>query len=280
MKSNQPMGQYVNDESFLHKIDPRIKFMANIILITNIFLVSNYLILLSILVILVLTYFLSKLKFRTLLSILITSLVFSLLTLFFNSILINESKLDQTLYLKFSTFTISSHIIQISILIFLRIILMIIITTLLTSTTKPLEISHAIEDLLKPLKYIKFPVHIISIIISIALRFIPTFLEEVQIIKKAQISRGANYNSKGLVAKLKSVPTIVMPMFALVFKKSETLSEAMIARGFVPSKDRTRYKKYQLNFVDISLFMFLIFILVFSILIKVDVIHLLSLKKW
>lgn len=128
---------------------------------------------------------------------------------------------------------------------------MIIITTILTSTTKPIDLTRGLEDLMLPLKIIKFPVHIIAMIIAIALRFIPTLLEESQRIMKAQASRGVDFKNGGPRAKVKSTVTLIIPLFVTSFSKAEDLGNAMETRGYDPYAKRTRYRKYSIKYFDI-----------------------------
>ena len=125
---------------------------------------------------------------------------------------------------------------------------MISLTTILTSTTKPLDLSLAIEDLLSPLKLVKFPVHIFSTIIAIAFRMIPTLLEEASKIMKAQASRGVDYKNGNFKDKIKAIGSLVIPLLVSSFQKAEDLAYAMDARGYDPYQKRTRYKKFRLSF--------------------------------
>lgn len=136
-------------------------------------------------------------------------------------------------------------------LIMFRIYIMILITSLLTSTTKPMALTKAIEDLLIPLKLIKVPVHIIAMIISIALRFIPTLIEEAQRIMKAQASRGVDFKNGGIKSKSKSMVTLIIPLFVSAFAKAEDLGNAMETRGYDPYEKRTRYRAYPIKTRDI-----------------------------
>lgn len=135
---------------------------------------------------------------------------------------------------------------------------MIIITTLLTATTKPVALTKAIEDLLLPLKLIFIPVHIIAMIISIALRFIPTLLEEAQRIMKAQASRGVDFKNGNIKSKAKSMVTLIIPLFVSAFAKAEDLGNAMETRGYNPYEKRTRYRTYPVRVIDIFVGLFVI----------------------
>ena len=149
---------------------------------------------------------------------------------------------------------------------------MIITTTLLTATTRPMGLTRAIEDFLLPLKLIKVPVHIIAMIISIALRFIPTLLAETQRIMKAQASRGVDFKNGNLKTKTKAMMTLIIPLFVSAFGKAEDLGNAMETRGYNPYQKRTRYRVYPLAAKDIFLTIFLLLSIIIIALLKYDVI--------
>ena len=127
---------------------------------------------------------------------------------------------------------------------------MIIITTILTATTKPLDLTLGIEKLLKPLEKIKFPAHIIAMMISIALRFIPTLIEETQRIMNAQASRGVDLDNGSLKEKLMAILSLIVPLFISAFDRADQLANAMEARGYNPNAQRTRYKVLKMSSLD------------------------------
>lgn len=126
--------------------------------------------------------------------------------------------------------------------IFIRLVLIITLTTLMTSTTKPLELTLAIESLLNPLKRFRFPVHELAMMISIALRFIPDLLDEAKRIMKAQASRGADFNEGSFMEKIKSIISLIIPLFISAFQRAEELANAMESRNYNPEATRTKYK--------------------------------------
>ncbi len=127
--------------------------------------------------------------------------------------------------------------------IILRLVLIISFSSLLTFTTKPTDLTLAIERVLGPLKLIKLPVSELALMISISLRFIPTLLEETQKILKAQTSRGADFTEGNLKEKVVQIISLLIPMFIISFKRAEDLANAMEARGYVPGKTRTSLKE-------------------------------------
>jgi len=139
---------------------------------------------------------------------------------------------------------------------------MIIITTILTATTKPTALTTAIEHLLFPLKLFRVPVHIIAMIISIALRFIPTLLEEAQRIMKAQASRGVDFKNGSPKTKAKATITLIIPIFVSAFGKAEDLANAMETRGYDPKEKRTRYRAYPIKAIDVFISLIVIGLIV------------------
>ena len=133
----------------------------------------------------------------------------------------------------------------------------ILCTTLVMSTTKPVALTKGIEDLLFPFKLIKIPVDVIAMIISIALRFIPTLLEETQRIMKAQASRGVDFRNGNVKTRAKATITLIIPLFVSAFSKAEDLGNAMETRGYDPYEKRTRYRYYPITFKDAFIFLFI-----------------------
>ena len=121
-------------------------------------------------------------------------------------------------------------------------LLMIMITTVLTATTKPLDMTLGIEDLLKPFEKIHVPAHEIAMLISIALRFIPDLIEETQRIMKAQESRGVDLKEGKMKERIMAILSLIVPLFVSAFQRAEDLANAMEARGYAPGEKRTRYK--------------------------------------
>ena len=132
-----------------------------------------------------------------------------------------------------------------------RITLVVLGASLLTLTTSPVEIADGIESLLYPLKWIKFPVHEFALIMSIALRFIPTLLEETDRIIKAQKARGADFESGNIFKKAKALIPILIPLLICSFRRADELADAMDARCYSGSKNRTKFKKMQLSWRDL-----------------------------
>lgn len=142
-----------------------------------------------------------------------------------------------------------------SLKIILRLVLMIELTMILTATTKPLDLTYGLEWYLTPLKLIKFPAHEVAMTISIALRFIPTLLDETDRIMKAQSSRGVDFKHGKISARLKAIVSLIIPLFISAFQRSEELADSMEARGYNPKAKRTRYHVLRFSLNDLFTFL-------------------------
>ncbi|MDE5758749.1 MAG: energy-coupling factor transporter transmembrane protein EcfT, partial [Allobaculum sp.] len=134
--------------------------------------------------------------------------------------------------------------------IVIRLTLMIILTTILTATTKPLDLTLGIEKLLKPFEKIGLPVHVIAMMISIALRFIPTLIDETNRIMNAQASRGVDMQNGTFMEKVRAILSLIVPLFVSAFERADQLANAMEARGYDPNRPRTRYKVLKMTSID------------------------------
>lgn len=143
-------------------------------------------------------------------------------------------------------------------IISLRFLLLILMTSLLTLTTTPIEITDAIEALLYPLNKVKFPVHELALMMSISLRFIPTLMQETDKISKAQASRGVDFRTGKFKERLKAIIPLLVPLFVSAFKRAEELAMAMEARGYQGGEGRTKLR--ELTYVTRDIVMFVIFI--------------------
>jgi energy-coupling factor transport system permease protein len=151
----------------------------------------------------------------------------------------------------------------------LRIVLIIMLTSILTMTTSTTDINLGLEWLMYPLRLIKVPVSEIAMMLSLTLRFIPTLLIETDKIMKAQASRGIDFNEGNFFEKIKQIVTLLIPMFFISITRAEDLSNAMEARGYIIGAKRTSVDELKFNFKDVLGFIFISLILVFTILIKV-----------
>lgn len=246
------VGRYVPFNSIIHRMDPRIKLFCLILLIACIFIRTGFTGYALLSAVIFLIYFTAKLKIGVLGRIL-KPILFMVVVLFIvNCFLIKPGNgVNIGAHVGTSWFVLSEAAAYQSLYLGIRIYLMITVTTILTSTTQPLDLTLAIEDLLTPLKLIRFPVHILSTIISIALRMIPTLIDEAGRIMKAQASRGIDFANGKLKDKVKSTVSLIIPLLVSAFQKAEDLAYAMDARGYDPKSTRSRYRQYKIKLFDL-----------------------------
>lgn len=146
-------------------------------------------------------------------------------------------------------------------IVFLRLVIMLMATNILTSTTKETDLTYAISWYLTPLKLIKIPVHKFSMALSLALRFIPSIEDEAKKVINAQASRGVDYKNGKIKEKLIAIKSLIIPIFMFAFLKSDELADAMEARGYDPDAKRTKFKNYKFSLKDIIFLIFILLIL-------------------
>lgn len=256
-------GRYLPLNSIIHRVDPRIKLLVLICLIASLFFHTGFegYALIGFTVITI--FFCSKLPFMMLLKLMRPILFMAFILFIINCFLTDGPNVG--MIWRWHGIKVSYKAIFVSIYIAIRIYLMILITTILTTTTQPLDLTLALEDLMLPLKLIKFPVHIISIIISIALSSIPTLLDEAGRILKAQASRGVDLKNGHFKEKVKSLVSLIIPLLVSSFQKAEDLAYAMDSRGYDPEGKRTRFRQYHIDFKDIFFFIIGVGLLAFLI---------------
>ena len=239
-------GQYYPAVSFVHKLDARIKILLSIAYIVGVFLCSsNYLGFGLCLIFILLATILSKVSFFRLLKS-IKAVIFFIVLSAILQLLLNKSGTPL-----WEGGFITDQGVKNAIYIVLRITLIVLGASLLTLTTSPVEIADGIESLLYPLKFIKFPVHEFALIMSIALRFIPTLLDETDRIIKAQKARGADFESGNIFKRAKALIPVLIPLLISSFRRADELADAMDARCYSGSKNRTKYKKMKMTYRDL-----------------------------
>lgn len=283
------LGKFIPGNSIIHKMNPQLKLIVNILLIVMVSMTQNMTMLFMISTPVLMAFMVSGLSKWTLFRTLNTTLfigifIFIINTVFNVAYITNEEGIEiikdgYTDYGRWWRFTITNVSIKLTIVIMLRIYIMILTTTLLTATTSPLSLTRAFEDVLWPLKLLFLPVHIIALIISIALRFIPTLLEESQRIMKAQSSRGVDFHNGNMKAKAKSILTLVIPLFVSAFAKADDLANAMETRGYNPYVRRTRYNSYPIKWYDVFIMLLFIGILV-ALILNNNSVGVLELPDW
>lgn len=238
MIKNITLGQYFPGNSVIHKLDPRVKIIIALALIVIIFILKSvigYGVLTALLITVILV---SRVSFRVILKGIRPLWFIILFTVVLNAFFYN----GKTIIFQWEFLKLTWEGIQQAILIAVRLIYLIAFTSLLTLTTSPMEITDALEQLLKPLKVIKFPAHELAMMMSIAMRFIPTLLEETDKIMKAQTARGAEFDSGNILAKAKNMVPLLVPLFVSAFKRADELALAMESRCYRGGNNRTRMK--------------------------------------
>lgn len=243
-------GQYYSQDSFVHKMDPRAKILLTIIYIIGIFMCESFFAFLLITLFLIIIIATSKIKplviLRSIRAIIYLIIFTAILNLLFYQ---DGEKIWWIITDKAVIFTVKMA---------LRLLLLIMGTSILTLTTTPIELTDGIESLLKPLKLIKFPVHELALIMSIALRFIPTLMDETDRIIRAQKARGANFESRNIFKKAKALIPILIPLLISAFRRADELADAMDSRCYNGSKGRTKMKRLKFSYRDLIGAFFLI----------------------
>lgn len=230
------LGQYYPADSILHRLDPRVKFVGTIVYVVSLFLFHNWGYLLGT-VFLAVMIKLSKVPFKFITKGLKSIFVLLAITMVFN-ILFTPGEVLVRIW----KITITREGVAMACRMSVRLIFLMIGSSLMTLTTTPNQLTDALESLLGPLKKIHVPVHEISMIMSIALRFIPILLEETDKIMKAQIARGADLESGNIIQKAKSMIPILVPLFVSAFRRANDLAMAMEARCYRGGDGRTKMK--------------------------------------
>lgn len=244
--NNIVFGRYVNENTFVHKLDPRTKIFLLILFSVGIFLQFSNLItnLIFSCIYLVLIFVLMIITRINIFDLFKSLSVMWLMILFLMIIYIITPITNPTLPVAFNLFSkpIYWDVFANMGYILLRLMLLISLAMVLTSSTRPMDLTYAFEWYMYPLKVIRFPVHEIAMTLSIALRFIPTLLDETNRIMKAQESRGADFKHGSIFKRFGAIISLIIPLFVSAIERSEQLANAMEARGYDPKAKRTRYK--------------------------------------
>jgi len=296
------IGQYIPGNSYVHRLDPRTKIIATLLLMIAVFFLENVYQILGALVIIIIILLSARLSILKALSglkpLIILSLFVFAFQIFFNQEgdLLVSSNISFSVttillaivilflyfffnrYMKFKTLyfllilsllyldfhylpnypdpfyvfnlKIYSEGLKTSLFVFFRLITVVFIATILTLTTKPTDLTAGLEWLMTPLKLIKINPEEIALIITIALRYIPTIIDEAFKIMDAQASRGADFREGSLKHKVSQLVSLLVPMFVISFERSDELADAMLSRNFVPGKPKTRYHVLKFKTMD------------------------------
>ena len=236
------IGQYFPGNSLLHRLDPRIKIVLTLAYIIMLFIATNPIGLVVGILFLVLTYGISKIPPIMILKSLKPVLPIILFTTIVNRFFIEGTPLVQWGFIKITLEGVTTAIVM-----SIRILCLIAGTSLLTYTTSPIALTDGIERLFSPLNRFKLPVHELAMMMTIALRFIPTLIEETDKIMSAQKARGADLESGGLMQRAKALIPILIPLFVSAFRRADELAVAMECRCYRGGDGRTRMKQLKLK---------------------------------
>ncbi len=231
------LGQYYQTESVIHKLDPRVKLTATICFIISLFVVKSWVGYLAAAVFLITMIKLSRVPFKFMVKGMKAIVFILLITVVFNLFLTPGETLVSVWKLR-----ITREGVQIAVMMAVRLSFLIVGSSVMTLTTTPNSLTDGMEKMMRPLKLFKVPVHEVAMMMSIALRFIPILLEETDKIMKAQIARGADFESGNLVKKAKAMVPLLVPLFISAFRRANDLAMAMEARCYRGGDHRTKMK--------------------------------------
>ena len=246
MAINITLGQYVPGASAVHRLDPRTKILLMIAYIVLIFLVRSLAVFLVPLAFLVLTVLLSRVP----VSYLWTAVKPMRLLIVFMFIINLFFTPGGTPLFSFWRITIFREGLMQGLFITARLLLLVAGTSILTLTTSPIALTDGLEKLLMPLSKLRFPAHELAMMMTIALRFIPTLMEETDRIRKAQMARGADFESGNLVKRAKAMVPVLVPLFVSAFRRADELAMAMESRCYHGGEGRTRMRILKLQWAD------------------------------
>ena len=232
------LGQYFPGNTIVHRLDPRTKLVFTLVYITALFMSNGLLAYVLMLAVLLTCLSLSKTKpkaaVRGLRPVLIIILVMAILNIFFIR--------GETVLFEFRFIIITQEGLKTAVFMAARLVMLIVGTFLLTYTTSPIALTDGLEQMLNPLKKIRLPIHELAMMMSIALRFIPSLIEETDKIMSAQKARGADFETGGLVKRAKAILPIIIPLFISAFRRADELATAMECRCYHGGEGRTRMK--------------------------------------
>jgi len=259
------LGQYYAGESLIHKLDPRVKIIATLLFIIELFIVNNFVGFAVCAAALAVYVKVSKVPLGFILRGLKPILLIIIFTFCLNIFMIDGRIIWQLGFLK-----ITMEGLLTAVFMGIRLVLLIIGSSLLTFTTKPISLTDGIERLLGPLARIGVPTHEIAMMMSIALRFIPTLLEETDKIMKAQQARGADFESGNLLERAKALIPILVPLFVSAFRIAQDLAMAMEARCYRGGKGRTRMHEMRFRGNDYTAMLLLALFLGLTIIMRLQ----------
>ncbi|MDR0696714.1 MAG: energy-coupling factor transporter transmembrane protein EcfT [Christensenellaceae bacterium] len=232
-------GQFYPADSIIHKLDPRIKLILMVLYIVGVFLVNYFFSYIPVAIFLLIIVFSSKVPLNKVIKsvkgILLIIILTAILNIFFN-------KSDNVIW-SWNFLVVTDGGLKLAGKLALKLLFLVVGTSMLTFTTTPMGITDGLESIMKPLKALKVPVHDIAITMSITLRFIPILIEEIDKIIMAQKARGAAFDTGGLIKRIKAFLPVLIPLFVSAFRRADELAAAMDARCYNATPNRTKLKE-------------------------------------
>jgi len=247
MTANISLGQYLPGNSAVHRLDPRTKILLMVVYIVIVFLVRTlWIFALPVLLLIAMflfaqvpaSYFLSSLK----------PMKWLLVFMFVINLFATQG---ETVLFQWRFIRLTQEALEQAVFITLRLVLLVAGTSILTLTTSPIALTDGLEKLMSPLRKLRFPAHELAMMMTIALRFIPTLLEETDRIQKAQMARGADFESGNLFQRAKSMIPILVPLFVSAFRRADELAMAMESRCYHGGEGRTRMRELHFHASDL-----------------------------
>lgn len=246
MMEKMIFGRYIPGDSFVHKLDPRSKLVFVFAFIIIVFLANNVMTYGLLLAFTLFVIFISRIRLYFLINGLKPIIILLVFTFLIHIFFTREGDI----LFELGIFKVYEEGLRQGIFISIRFLVLVFMTSILTLTTSPISITDGIEVLLNPLKKMKMPVHELALMMSIALRFIPTLMDETDKIMKAQMARGSDLSAGPLKDRIKAVVPLLVPLFVSAFKRAEDLATAMEVRGYRGGEGRTRYRQLKWDWKD------------------------------
>ncbi len=259
---NITIGQYVNTNSIIHKLDPRVKIITTLLIIVLLFLIKTWFSFAIVIAYLFFVISISKVNPKYVLRGIKPLLFLIILTLLIHMLTTEGEIIFQIWFLK-----ITKEGLNKGFFISARLFLLILATSWMTLTTSPISLTDGIEYLLSFFKILRIPAHEIAMMMTIALRFIPTLMEETEKIIKAQMARGADFESGNIINRIKNILPIIVPLFINSFRRADELAIAMEARCYKGGEGRTHYRALEIKSRDQIFFLttIVVFIVIFIV---------------
>jgi len=232
------LGQFFPGDTIVHRLDPRFKLVLTLFYITALFMAKGLLAYVLMFIVLTTCLSLSRIKLKAVLRGLRPVLVIIMVTVLLNVFLVR----GETVLFEWRFIVITQDGLMNAVFMAARLMMLIVGTFLLTYTTSPIALTDGLETMLNPLKKVRLPIHELAMMMSIALRFIPTLIEETDKIMSAQKARGADFETGGLIKRAKAILPLIIPLFISAFRRADELATAMESRCYHGGEGRTRMK--------------------------------------